>query len=119
MEILNWLDDHSRLLLSCTVHRPVSGDDVVAVCLAVIDEYGPPASTLTDDCSVYTSRFTGGRNAFEYVLPCLGFDRRTGLPGTPKPKARPNGPTRPSNAGSEPDHRPAAPRSCSTNSTSP
>jgi hypothetical protein len=31
--ILNWLDDHSRYLLSCTVHQPVSGDDV-----------GPPSS---------------------------------------------------------------------------
>ena len=25
VEVLNWLDDHSRYLLSCTVHRPVSG----------------------------------------------------------------------------------------------
>jgi Integrase core domain len=119
VEILNWLDDHSRLLLSCTVHRPVSGDDVVAVFLAVIDEYGPPASTLTDNGSVYTSRLTGGRNAFEYVLPLLGVRQKNGSPGHPKPKAKPNGSTRPSNAGSEPDHRPPAPRSCSTNSTSP
>ncbi len=36
MEILNWLDDHSRYLLSCTVHRPVRGDDVAAVSLASI-----------------------------------------------------------------------------------
>jgi transposase InsO family protein len=69
VEILNWLDDHSRDLLSCTVHRPVRGDDVVAVLLTVIDDYGPAESTLTDNGSVYTSRFTGGRNAFEYVLP--------------------------------------------------
>jgi len=35
---------------------------VVAVFLAVIDDYGPPASTLTDNGSGYTCRFTGGRN---------------------------------------------------------
>ncbi len=71
-EVLNWLDDHSRYLLSATVHQPVTGEDVVAVFLAVIDDQGPPASTLTDNGSIYTSRFTGGRNAFEYLLPILG-----------------------------------------------
>jgi transposase InsO family protein len=69
VEILNWLDDHSRYLLSCTAHQPVTGDTVVSVFLATVAEHGPPASTLTDNGSVYTSRFTGGRNAFEYVLP--------------------------------------------------
>src|SRR6202035_1258836 len=39
-------------------------------------EYGPPASTLTDNGSVYTSRFTGGRNAFEYILPILGIRQK-------------------------------------------
>jgi transposase InsO family protein len=48
VEILNWLDDHSRFLLSCTVHQPLNGDDVVASFLEVIDRHGPPASTLTD-----------------------------------------------------------------------
>jgi DNA-binding transcriptional ArsR family regulator len=48
VEVLNWLDDHSRYLLSCTVHEPVSGDDVVAAFLDLVEEYGAPASTLTD-----------------------------------------------------------------------
>ena len=72
VEVLNWLDDHSRYLLSCTAHEPVTGDGVVAVFLGNVEEYGAPASTLTDNGSVYTSRFTGGRNAFEYILPILG-----------------------------------------------
>jgi transposase InsO family protein len=88
VEILNWLDDHSRYLLSCTVHQPVTGDDVVAVFLAVIDDYGPPASTLTDNGSVYTSRFTGGRNAFEYVLPLLGVRQKNGSPGHPQTQGK-------------------------------
>ena len=88
VEILNWLDDHSRYLLSCTVHRPVSGDHVVAVFLAVIDDHGPPASTLTDNGSVYTSRFTGGRNAFEYILPLLGIRQKNGSPGHPQTQGK-------------------------------
>jgi transposase InsO family protein len=88
VEVLNWLDDHSRYLLSCTAHQPVSGDDVVTVFLAVIEEYGPPASTLTDNGSVYTSRFTGGRNAFEYILPILGIRQKNGSPGHPQTQGK-------------------------------
>ena len=88
VEVLNWLDDHSRYLLSCTTHQPVRGDDVVAVFLGLIDEYGTPASTLTDNGSVYTSRFTGGRNAFEYVLPILGVRQKNGAPGHPQTQGK-------------------------------
>jgi transposase InsO family protein len=88
VEVLNWLDDHSRFLLSCTVHEPVTGDDVVTVFLGLIEEYGPPASTLTDNASVYTSRFTGGRNAFEYILPMLGVRQKNGSPGHPQTQGK-------------------------------
>ncbi len=88
VEVLNWLDDHSRYLLSCTAHEPVTGDCVVAVFLGLIEEYAPPASTLTDNGSVYTSRFTGGRNAFEYVLPLLGIRQKNGAPGHPQTQGK-------------------------------
>ena len=88
VEVLNWLDDHSRYLLSCTAHEPVTGDDVVAVFLGLIERYGPPAATLTDNGSVYTSRFTGGRNAFEYVLPLLGIRHKNGSPGHPQTQGK-------------------------------
>jgi transposase InsO family protein len=88
VEVLNWLDDHSRYLLSCTAHEPVSGEDVVAVFLENVEEYGAPASTLTDNGSVYTSRFTGGRNAFEYVLPLLGIRQKNGSPGHPQTQGK-------------------------------
>ena len=88
VEILNWLDDHSRYLLSCSVHEPVTGDDVVRVFLGLIEQYGPPASTLTDNGSVYTSRFTGGRNAFEYVLPLLAIRQKNGSPGHPQTQGK-------------------------------
>jgi transposase InsO family protein len=42
IDILNWLDDHSRYLLSCTVQRPATGQDVVTTFLAAIDEHGTP-----------------------------------------------------------------------------
>jgi transposase len=47
-EVLTWLDDHSRLALSVTAHRRVTGPIVLATFRAAVAGYGPPASTLTD-----------------------------------------------------------------------
>jgi transposase InsO family protein len=88
VEILNWLDDHSRFLLSCTAHRPVTGDDIVTTFLATIDEHGTPASTLTDNGRVYTARLGGGRNAFEHLLPLLGIRQKNGSPGHPQTQGK-------------------------------
>ncbi len=88
IEILNWLDDHSRCLLSSTVHRPVSGDDVISMFLATADEHGIPASTLTDNGRIYTARFGGGRNGFEYLLPLLGVRQKNGSPGHPQTQGK-------------------------------
>jgi transposase InsO family protein len=88
IEILNWLDDHSRYLLSCTAHTPVTGDDVVTTFLTITDEHGIPASTLTDNGRVYTARFGGGRNAFEYLLPLLGTTQKNGSPGHPQTQGK-------------------------------
>ena len=88
VEVLNWLDDHSRYLLSATAHQPVTGDDVVALFLQTTDEHGPPASTLTDNARIYTARFGGGRNAFEYLLPLLGIRQKNGSPGHPQTQGK-------------------------------
>ena len=87
-EILNWLDDHSRYLLQSTVHRPATGDDVVTTFLAAVDAHGAPASTLTDNGRIYTARFGGGRNAFEYLLPILGVRQKNGSPGHPQTQGK-------------------------------
>jgi transposase InsO family protein len=88
VEVLNWLDDHSRYLLSATAHQPVTGDDVVATFLATVETHGAPASTLTDNGRVYTARFGGGRNAFEYLLPMLGVRQKNGSPGHPQTQGK-------------------------------
>ena len=88
VEIIDWLDDHSRLLLSLTVLTRVTGHDVVNTFTDNINTYGPPASTLTDNGSVYTSRFTGGRNAFEYLLATLGIRQNNGHPGHPQTQGK-------------------------------
>ena len=95
VEIINWLDDHSRYLLGCTAFRRVGGHDVVATFSAAGDAHGWPAATLTDNGAVYTSRFTGGRNPFEYLLAYLGIRQKTERRAIPRPRARSSASTRP------------------------
>ena len=83
IEILNWLDDHSRYLLSCKAFKPVTGVAVVETFKECVNEYGLPQSTLTDNGSVYTARFVKGRNQFEYLLRTLGVQQKNGSPGRP------------------------------------
>jgi transposase InsO family protein len=88
VEILNWLDDHSRYLLACTAFERVTGADVITTfdnCAAV---HGQPASTLTDNALVYTARFRGGRNAFEYHLAHLGITQKNGNPSHPQTQGK-------------------------------
>ena len=88
VEIISWLDDHSRYLLACAAFVRVGGDDVVATFTAAGDACGWPAATLTDNGSVYTSRFTGGRNGFEYLLAYLGIRQKNGAPGHPQTQGK-------------------------------
>jgi transposase InsO family protein len=88
VEVCSWLDDHSRYLLACTAFGRVSGDDVVATFTAAGDTHGWPAATLTDNGAVYTSRFTGGRNSFEYLLAWLGIRQKNGAPGHPQTQGK-------------------------------
>lgn len=88
VEILNWLDDHSRYLLACQAFGRVTGDDVITSFLATVDTHGVPASTLTDNGVVYTARFVGGRNALEYLLGLLGIRQKNGSPGHPQTQGK-------------------------------
>ena len=88
VEIVSWLDDHARYLLGMTACARVAGDDVVATFTAAGDAHGWPAATLTDNAAVYTSRFTGGRNGFEYLLAYLGVRQKNGAPGHPQTQGK-------------------------------
>lgn len=88
IEILNWLDDHSRMLLSITAHTPVTGETVVDTFITTINTYGLPASTLTDNGTVFTARFTRGTNAFEYLLATLRIQQKNGHPGHPQTQGK-------------------------------
>lgn len=64
VEILNFLDDHSRFLLACVAFARVTGPAVVATFQAAIAAHGVPASVLSDNGMVFTTRFAGGRRGY-------------------------------------------------------
>lgn len=88
VEILNFLDDHSRFLIRCTAHAPVTGDTVVDQFLLACNEHGVPASTLTDNGRIYTARFGGGKNAFEYLIALLGITQKNGSANHPQTQGK-------------------------------
>jgi transposase InsO family protein len=90
-EILTWLDDHSRYALSLTAHHRVTGPAVLLSFRAACAAHGAPASTLTDNGMVFTTRLSGGRggrNGLEHELRRLGVRQKNGKPGHPQTQGK-------------------------------
>lgn len=89
VEIIGWLDDHSRYLLHLSAHRRISGRTVTDTFAQAAADHGYPASTLTDNGMVYTTRHAGGSrgggnpNAFETLLALEGIVQKNGRPYKP------------------------------------
>jgi transposase InsO family protein len=86
VEIISWLDDHSRYALHVTAHHRVTGAIVLTSFRETIAQYGIPASTLTDNGMVYTTRLSGGkggRNGLETELRKLNITQKNSRPNHP------------------------------------
>ncbi|MGG5171247.1 IS481 family transposase [Pseudarthrobacter sp. J1738] len=91
IEILNFLDDHSRFLIYCTAHRRVTGALVLEAFIQSGEIHGFPASTLTDNGMVFTTKLAGGRgglNAFEKTLRDLKIVQKNGKPNHPQTQGK-------------------------------
>ena len=87
-EVLLFLDDHSRYLISATAHPRVTGPIVVATFRTACAIHGTPQSTLTDNGFVFTTRKRGGPNAFEVLLANLGVAQKNGTPNHPQTQGK-------------------------------
>ena len=86
VEILTWLDDHSRYALHISAHARVTGPIVLAAFREAAGQHGHPASVLTDNGMVFTTRFAGGRggrNHLEYELRALNIVQKNSRPNHP------------------------------------
>jgi transposase InsO family protein len=84
IEILNLLDDHSRLLLNSTALKTVKGLDVVDCFYSATDLYGLPAAFLSDNAAVFSGRSRGGRVPLELELDMHGIEVKHSTPNHPQ-----------------------------------
>ena len=84
VEILNLLDDHSRLLLNCSAFRTVKGLDVVEAFQQAVANYGLPASFLSDNAAVFSGASRRGRVPLELELDRLGIEVKHSTPYHPQ-----------------------------------
>nr|WP_235444621.1 integrase core domain-containing protein [Kocuria palustris] len=85
-EIITWLDDHSQAALHISAHHRITSAMVVTIFMATTTVHGRPASTLTDNGMVYTTRLAGGRggrNALETCLAQWHITQKNSTPGHP------------------------------------
>lgn len=90
VEVISWLDDHSRYLLHVQAFPRVTSQIVVKTFTQASQTHGLPASTLTDNGIVYTTRLSRGNNSrnnqpngFEQLLTDLGVTQKNGSPNHP------------------------------------
>jgi transposase InsO family protein len=83
-EILNMLDDHSRLFLASRAFPTVKAADVVDVFRMAIALHGTPASLLCDNGAVFTATPRGGKVLLQMELERLGIVAKNSRPYHPQ-----------------------------------
>jgi transposase InsO family protein len=84
VEILNLLDDHSRLFLGSDAYTRVKAADVVSSCHTAAELHGLPASLLSDNGAIFTGSYRGGKVLLEYELERLGIEFKNSRPYHPQ-----------------------------------
>jgi len=90
-EILTWLDDHCRYALPVTACHRVTGPVVLTAFQAAVAAHGAPASTVTGNGMVVTTRLSGGRggrNGLEHELRRPGIRQKNGKPDHPQTQGK-------------------------------
>jgi transposase InsO family protein len=84
VEILNQIDDHSRLFLGSDAYPRVKAPDVVSSFHKAAELHGLPASLLSDNGAVFTGSYRGGKVLLEYELERLGVEFKNSRPYHPQ-----------------------------------
>jgi transposase InsO family protein len=84
VEIVNFIDDHSRLAVASRVLRRTTAPAVLEVFQRAAGTWGFPAALLTDNGCVYTTWHRGGPNVMQTELLAMGIDYRHSRPYHPQ-----------------------------------
>ena len=84
VEIVNFIDDHSRLCAASVAVSVTKATDVAEIFLAAAARHGTPASVLTDNGCIYTAKHRGGRVMMETLLEAQGVVYKHSSPYHPQ-----------------------------------
>ena len=84
VDILDFIDDHSRLIVAATVRRTTKAPDVTATFHQAAAIWGYPASVLTDNGAVFNARSRHGVTVLEAELKALGIVYKHSRPYHPQ-----------------------------------
>src|SRR5262249_2085728 len=84
VEVLGFIDDHSRLVVAATARESTKAADVVATFHAAGRRYGYPASLLTHNRANFNARPGKGRTVLEAELERLGIIYKPPRPYPPQ-----------------------------------
>src|ERR1700751_5678583 len=84
VEIIDVIDDHSRLHLGCDAYGRVKAADVVASFHKAAELHGLPESFLSDNGAVFVGGYRKGKVALEYELQRLGIAFKNSRPYHPQ-----------------------------------
>jgi transposase InsO family protein len=84
VEILNFLDDNSRVLVNCAAFVTVKAADVVQAFYSGSNRFGLPASVLSDNAAVFTAKSRGGKVLIELELERQGIGFKHSTPYHPQ-----------------------------------
>lgn len=83
-EIMNMIDDHSRLFLASEAYPTVKAQDVVDTFHKTIELHDLPASLLTDNGAVFTATPRNGKVLLQTELERLGITSKNSRPYHPQ-----------------------------------
>lgn len=88
VEILDFVDDYSRLVTAAVALPVTTAADVVATFYTAAAQWGFPSSVLTDNGCIFTAQFRNGRCGFETELATLGIQIKHGKPYHPQTQGK-------------------------------
>jgi len=84
VEIVNVVDDHSRLCVASVAVPVARATDVAEIFIAAAQRYGTPAAVLSDNGCIYTAKHRGGKVVMETLLETLGVTYKHSRPYHPQ-----------------------------------
>jgi transposase InsO family protein len=84
VEIINVVDDHSRLCVASVAVPVARATDVAEIFIAAAQRYGTPAAVLSDNGCIYTAKHRGGKVIMETLLEALGVTYKHARPYHPQ-----------------------------------